>query len=173
MKRLLKKSHGFIISLAFSVVCLVINNFFSINIMRSQNVNNILEATITFASIILGLSSALIGNMVSAKTEKNRFIIWYFKKVDRATFMFKVKASIVSAFMLIISSIVLLSYDILSDCLKFICTCFWVWSLSAFIIYQTSEYFLFLDILFFQDDTEDAASIQRSNNMSDEKNGKF
>lgn len=167
LKSFWHKSFGIIISICLVLILFIFNKFVPINVMLSKNSPDILKSTITFTSIVIGLSGTLVGQVISAKNCKNEFVVWYFEKVDKSTFIFNIMAGTISAFILIGASIFLLSYEMLSDILRRIATLVWVCSLSAFIIYQISDYKLFLDILFFK--CENNVSTNKPSNISDTK----
>lgn len=150
MNKIIHRWGLFIISIILMGVFHFINEkVIPINFMLSNNSSDILKSTITFSSIISGFSGSLIGQLISSKNNKNAFIVWYFEAIDTTTFTINVMIGTISAFCLIGCSIILLSYDIMSDITKMLITHLWIWALMSFVLYQIKEYYLCLKILFF------------------------
>lgn len=145
---LIHKWFGFVFSLLIVIIAYFINyKITNINILSSSKYEDVLKSTITFTSIVLGLYGGLIGQVISAKNSNNEFIVWYFKEVDKSTFIFNIMFSVITAMLLVGISILLLAVDIFNDDLKCVLTCLWVFNLISFIIYQTSNYYLFIKML--------------------------
>lgn len=160
------KWYGVFLSLIILVTAYFINNkITNINVLSSIKCEDILKSTITFTSIILGLYGGLIGQVISAKNSNNEFITWYFKIVNKSTFVFNIMSSVITAMLLVGISILLLAVDIWNDNIKCILTLLWTFNLTSFIIYQTANYYLFINMLLVNNPVKKA-------NKSNEFNGK-
>lgn len=157
-----------IISIIFLIVLHLINEkTTNINFMLSENMEDILKSTITFTSIISGFSGSLIGQLIGSKSNNNKFVIWYFEKIDRNTFIWNILLGTFSAFFLIGCSIILLSYDIMNDINKTIFTHLWTLSLFSFILYQIKIYHLCLNLLLYV--PKDIPKYNQTSNTSQEE----
>lgn len=164
MLELIHKWFGIVISLIIVIIAYYTNDrITNINILSSNKYEEVLKSTITFTSIILGLYGGLIGQVISAKNSNNEFIVWYFKEVNKSTFVFNILCSVITAMVLVGISVLLLAVDIFSDEIKFVLTCLWAFNLTSFIIYQTSNYYLFIKMLLVDNPVKKANKSDKAN----------
>lgn len=172
MNKIIHRFGMFFMSILFLVILHLINEkMTNINVMLSKNMADILKSTITFTSIISGFSGSLIGQLIGSKNNKNKFVIWYFEKIDRKTFVYNVLFGTISAFSLIGCSIILLSYDIMNDFNKTFFTHLWTLSLFSFVLYQIKIYYLCLDLLLYV--PKDIPKYNQTNNIDSEEKQKI
>ena len=172
MNKIIHRFGMFFMSILFLVILHLINEkMTNINVMLSKNMADILKSTITFTSIISGFSGSLIGQLIGSKNNKNIFVIWYFEKIDRKTFVYNVLFGTISAFSLIGCSIILLSYDIMNDFNKTVFTHLWTLSLFSFVLYQIKIYYLCLDLLLYV--PKDIPKYNQTNNIDSEEKQKI
>ena len=161
----------FILAIILTLISYFVNEYIvAINILLSSNAGDILKSTITFTSIISGFSASLIGQLISAKNGKNEFLLWYFKTVDSKTFIINVLLGTISAFVLIGTSILLLSYDMINDLLKMIITFIWTLSIFSFILCQINNYYLYLKLLLFIPESKPEHNKTKNLNDNQKKN---
>lgn len=102
-------------------------------ITDSQNFSAMLESTINFVSIIIGIFGFLLPILI---TSKNEFaLIKYFtSNIDKKAFSFNLRMIIVSGLSTIFVSCMLFFFDIFSEWFKQIMILLWIWMLFYFML---------------------------------------
>lgn len=159
IKRFMNNYGIFIIAL---LPCVVIYNFFYSNVahlFESENIDKIFQSTITCTSIILGFTGTLITQLLITKREMDKNISgnnnvhenkfsWTFKDSNRKIITSTVLTGIISSMTLIFVSSVMLITDVLSTDIKIVFFCVWLYIIIIFAYYIISLYYLFISILF-------------------------
>lgn len=126
-------------------------------ILDSKNINGLLEALITFVTIIVGVFGFLLPALTSAQKEDS-ILSFFLRKVDKKLFRRKLKNTIISGFVVAFLCCFLFLYDILPPKLVIGLGVLTLWILLFFICSAYRFIGIILSLLISGKDPESEAS---------------
>lgn len=101
------------------------------SIVDSDNINNLLEALITFVSIVIGIFGFLLPILITNKKDCGT-VEFFMKKADKRLFIANLKTIIISGFIVVIISALLFLSDIFLVCTVDILLSMLIWFITYF-----------------------------------------
>lgn len=101
-------------------------------ITESENFTSMLEAIISFASLIIGVFGFLLPILITSKKEIT-LAKYFIDNIDKKAFSFNLRMIIVSGFIVVFISCILFLFDIFSEWFKQGIILLWIWWLFYFV----------------------------------------
>jgi hypothetical protein len=121
-------------------------------LFESANLNNSLEAIITFISIVITFFGVLLPVLISVK-DTSEMIKWFFEVADKEYFINSMKKVFLSGFATIFVSCLLFFYDVFAKWFSFAVSIGLIWMLLYFIASSYRFISILLSLLFKNKDT--------------------
>jgi len=108
----------------------------------SENFTSVLEAIISFVSMIIGVFGFLLPILITSKNEFT-LVKYFINNIDKKAFSFNLRMIIVSGFAVVFASSMLFFFDIFSEWFKQAVILTWIWLL----LYFMSNSYRFISLL--------------------------
>ena len=164
-----RKIYSYVIPTFFLIIYILIILLMRTNIIDcdsiidSENVNNMLEALITFVSIVIGVFGFLLPILITNKKDCGT-VEFFLKKADKTKFIGQLKKIIIGGFLVVIVSSLLFLNDVLLTLVSDILIAILIWLIVFFMCNAYRFISLLLSILI----TEKEDDVKKvKNQMSD------
>lgn len=122
------------------------------NLFDSSNVNNVLEAIVTFISIVISILGVLLPLIISTK-DSSEMIKWFFSVIDKQYFITSVRRIFLSGLLAVFVSCVLFFHDIFYENFNFLLSLTLIWLVLYFLTSSYRFISIFLRLLITEKET--------------------